>query len=211
MTYFETRFRYNPEKIGMWKILCEYLQKFVSPTSRILDFGAGYCYFINNIKAKEKHAVDVDKIVTGYANREVKVHVGRLENLKFRGGYFDVVFSSNLLEHLTVEEITRALKEVRKILKENGLFIILVPNFRYSYRNYFDDYTHKTILTDRSLKDMLVGCGFKIQQIFPRFLPFSVESKLPISHLMLRIYLKLPWKPLAGQMLVIAKKTTETQ
>ncbi len=206
MAYFETRFRYSPEKIGMWKILCEYLQKFVPPTSIILDFGAGYCYFINNIKAKEKHAVDVDKVVLDYANREVKAHVGKLENLKFKDGYFDVVFSSNLLEHLTVDEITRALKEVRKVLKENGLFIILVPNFRYSYRNYFDDYTHKTILTDRSLKYMLVGCGFEIEQIFPRFLPFSVESRLPINRLMLRIYLKLPWKPLAGQMLVIARK-----
>lgn len=84
--------------------------------------------------------------------------------------------------------------------------IILSPNFRYCYRLYFDDYTHKSIITDRSLKDMLLVSGFSIVRMNPKFLPFSTESKLPTSGMLLRLYLKLPYKPFAGQMLVIAKK-----
>lgn len=149
--YFETRFRYDPRREEIWKVLCKYFQRFIPPDSRVLDFGAGYCYFINNIIAKEKHAVDIEEIMLGYANDEVEMHVGDLHELKFKDNYFDVVFSSNTLEHLRVEEILCALKEINRILKEDGIFIVLSPNFRYSYKVYFDDYTHKSILTDKSL------------------------------------------------------------
>lgn len=82
--------------------------------------------------------------------------------------------------------------------------MILSPNFKYYYKVYFDDYMHKSIITDKSLKDMLQASGFSIEKIYPKFLPFSAESKLPKSSLLLRLYLKSPCKPLAGQMLVIA-------
>jgi len=205
--YFRTRFKYHPKKEEIWKVLCKYFQKFIPPDSRILDFGAGYCYFINNITAKEKYAVDIDKVVLEYANDEVITYVGNLQELKFEDNYFDVVFSSNTLEHMTIEEILQTLREINRILKKDGTFIILSPNFRYSYKVYFDDYTHKSILTDKSLRDMLLSCGFEIKKIFPKFLPFSTESKLPKNTWLIRIYLMSPWKPFAGQMLVIARKT----
>lgn len=207
--YFETRFRYDPKREEIWKVLCKYFQRFIPLDSRVLDFGAGYCYFINNIHAKEKYAVDIEEVVLKYAHDEVKAYVGNLQEVKFEDDYFDIVFSSNTLEHMTIEEILQTLREINRILKKNGTFIILSPNFRYSYKVYFDDYTHKSILTDRSLRDMLLSCGFEIKKIFPKFLPFSVESKLPKSCLLLQLYLKLPWKPFAGQMLIIARKRKE--
>lgn len=145
-----------------------------------------------------------------YAHDEVKAYVGDLHKLKFEDNYFNVVFSSNTLEHMVVEEILHLLKEINRILKVDGIFIVLSPNFRYAYKSYFDDYIHKSILTDKSLKDMLLGCGFEIEKVFPRFLPFSTESKLPINALLLRLYLMSPLKPFAGQMSIIARKRGET-
>lgn len=87
-----------------------------------------------------------------------------------------------------------------------GKLIIMSPNFRYSYKSYFEDYTHKTILTDRSLKDIVVGSGFTITKFIPKFLPFSVASILPVSPLLIKLYLLSPIKPFAGQMLCIATK-----
>jgi hypothetical protein len=38
----------------------------------------------------------------------------------------------------------------------------------------------------------------------PRFLPLTVKSGLPVSPLLLRVYLALPFKPLGKQMLIRA-------
>ena len=44
---------------AVWKVLCdEYFNKFISPKARVLDLGAGWCEFINNINAAEKYAMD---------------------------------------------------------------------------------------------------------------------------------------------------------
>lgn len=207
--YFGTRFRYDPKREEIWKVLCKYFQQFIPSDSAVLDFGAGYCYFINNIVAGEKHAVDIDEIMLKYASNGVKTHIGDLQELKIEENHFDVGFTSNTLEHMTVEEILHVLEAINRLLKVKGVFIILSPNFKYSYKVYFDDYDHKSILTDKSLKDMLLGCGFEIAKVFPKFLPFSAESKLPKNALLLRLYLMSPLKPFAGQMLVIARKVEE--
>ena len=80
------------------------------------------------------------------------------------------------------------------------------PNFRYCYRNYFDDYTHETIFTDESLCGLLVAKGFEIFHRRARYLPFSLQSRLPKSYLLTRLYLKLGVPLLAKQMLVVAQK-----
>lgn len=203
--YFSTRFRYDERKIKIWHVIAKYLQKYIPEDAKLLEFGAGYCYFINNIKAKEKHALDINELVKKYASKDVKTYIGNISEFKFQDEYFDVIFSSNVLEHMTVDEILITLKEMYRILG-GGKLIIMSPNFRYSYKSYFDDYTHKTILTNRSLKDMVIGSGFTVTQFIPKFLPFSAESKLPASPLLTKLYLSSPIKPFSGQMLCIATK-----
>ena len=204
--YFNTRFKYNIERDKIWKILCGYLQQFIPEKSKVLDAGAGYCYFINNINANEKYALDIDREVLNYAREGVKRITGATISTEFENGFFDVIFSSNLLEHLSIDEILRTLNEFKRLVKDGGKVIIISPNFKYCYRVYFDDYTHKSIITDKSLKDMLHASGFNVEKIVPKFLPFSAESRLPKSDLLLRIYLMSPWKPFAGQMMIIARK-----
>ncbi len=209
--YFETRFKYSLERDDIWKILCEYLQKYIPDNSRLLDVGAGYCYFINNIKASEKYALDIDPEVLKYAQKDVKLTVGTSTGTEFEDNYFDVIFSSNLLEHLSIDEILDTLNEFKRITKDGGRMILISPNFKYCFRIYFDDFTHKSIITDSSLMDMLQASGFKVEKIMPKFLPFSAESKLPKSIWLLKLYLMLPWKPFAGQMLVVARKNSEKE
>lgn len=114
--YFQIRFRYDERKVKIWRVIRKYLQKFFPEDSKILEFGAGYCYFINNIKAEEKHALDVNAIVEKYADKDVKTYVGSISEFKFQDSYFDTIFSSNVLEHMTIDEILIALKEMYRIL-----------------------------------------------------------------------------------------------
>ena len=122
-----------------------------------------------------------------------------------KSNHFDVAFCSNVFEHLSDEELEQTLSEIRRILKPRGVLIALQPNFRYSVQNYFDDYTHKKIFTDVSLKDCLEAKGFEVIVNVPRFLPLSFKSKVPKSAFLTRLYLLLPFKPFAKQMLLVAR------
>ena len=73
----------------------------------------------------------------------------------------DLVFASNLVEHLVWEEIDKMIPEVRRILKKSSKLVLIQPNYRLCSSNYFDDYTHRTILSDISLSDYLKSQGIK--------------------------------------------------
>jgi SAM-dependent methyltransferase len=206
--YYRTRFPDTPSRRRLWPVLAAYLQRrFIPDDPVLLDLGAGYCYFANNVRAKEKHAVDVTEAVLSYAAPDVVAHVcssAALDDLA--DSHFDVVFASNLLEHLDRETLAGTLREIRRVLRPGGRVIVIQPNFRLCFRRYFDDYTHVQVFTDRSLADMLSSYGLEPVEVVPRFLPFSVDSRLPAWPWLLALYLKLPYRPAAGQMLVVAER-----
>lgn len=105
--YFDTRFKHSKIKEQIWKELSLYIQKKVpiKKDYKVLDLGAGYCYFVNNINVKEKHALDKSPIPLKYAKNNVIKHISDCRKLNFEKEYFDVVFCSNLLEHLTMNEV----------------------------------------------------------------------------------------------------------
>ena len=204
--YFQSRFAYAPERDDVWWVVCEYLQRFILPEACVLDLGAGYCSFINHVHAAEKHALDIFPGFAQFAHPDVQTHVGSCDDLgMFPSQYFDVVFASNLLEHLTRKAVIDTLSEVRRVLKPSGRFIAIQPNFRYCYREYFDDYTHLQVFTHVALADLLSSNGFAVERVEPRFFPFSFKSRLPRWPWMVRLYLRLPVRPFAKQMLVIAR------
>ena len=91
-------------------------------------------------------------------------------------------------------------------LRPGGRLVLIQPNFRLTARRYFDDYTHRTIFTDVSLPDLVASRGFRRERVEARFLPFSMQSRLSFGYRLAPLYLRLPWRPLAGQMLVIASR-----
>ncbi len=58
------------------------------------------------------------------------------KGLPFPDNYFDAVYSSHLLEHLTKEEAKKKLLEERRVLKNNGIIRIVVPDLERICRNY---------------------------------------------------------------------------
>ncbi len=204
--YFHARFVYDTQRDALWQPVCEYLQPYIPVDGRVLDMGAGYCSFVNQVRARERHALDIFPDFARYAAPGVTPHVGSCDNLsRFADGCFDAVFASNLLEHLTRDSLAATLAEARRVLKPTGHLILIQPNYRYAYREYFDDYTHLQVFTHVSLADQLTASGFDVVRLEPRFLPFSLKSRLPKSPRLVRLYLRLPLRPLAKQMLVVAR------
>jgi hypothetical protein len=74
--YFKSRFKENKDREIVWKSISAWLNKnFIPANSVILDLGAGYCNFINNVKCKEKHALDQTNISKKSANNCVIFHL----------------------------------------------------------------------------------------------------------------------------------------
>ncbi|HEV2763692.1 MAG TPA: class I SAM-dependent methyltransferase [Pyrinomonadaceae bacterium] len=205
--YFRTRFTYDEKRDAVWREIGRYLQaRYIPPDSRILDLGAGYCHFINNVRGRERHALDASAELPEHAAPGVSAHVRsctRLEN--FAADSLDVVFSSNLFEHLTRPELIETLGELRRVLRRGGRLLVVQPNFKYCAADYFDDYTHVQIFTHVGLADLLAAEGFRPLDVRARFLPFSMKSRLPKAALLVRLYLRSPFKPMAGQMLLVAE------
>lgn len=205
--YFHSRYSPNPGRDAVWKAIVAHLASYLPSDGSVLDLGAGYCSFINNVRAKEKHALDIHDAVTTYASPEVRAHIGSCTDLSpFPASSLDVVFASNLLEHLSPQDSDATLREVHRVLKPGGRLLLMQPNFRIAFREYFDDYTHVQIFTDAGLADLLVSLGYVIDKVEPRFMPFSFKSRLPAWGWLARLYLALPVRPFAKQMLLIARR-----
>jgi SAM-dependent methyltransferase len=122
-------------------------------------------------------------------------------------GTFDAVLASNVLEHFDADTAALVAADVRTLLRRQGRFIIVQPNYRYAWRRYFDDYTHRSVFTDVSLPALLRSRGFEIERTEARFLPYSMQGAgALVRPWLVRAYLASPVRPMAGQMLVIARK-----
>jgi SAM-dependent methyltransferase len=205
--YFDTRFSRSAGRNGVWRVICRHLERHIPAAGTVLDLGAGYCSFINNVRAQERHALDAFPGFVAFAAPGVHTHVGVCWDLgTFADATLDVVFTSNVLEHLTKAEVVDTLREVRRALKPGGRLIIIQPNYRYCASEYFDDYTHQTVFTHVSLADLLATSGFRVDRVVPRFLPLTMKSRLPQWPWAVALYLSLPVRPMAKQMLLVARR-----
>jgi SAM-dependent methyltransferase len=204
--YHQTRLSFDPKRDVVWRSLWRFhFSKIILPTHCVLDLGCGYGDFINNVVARRRIAVDSWEHFPEYVDPHVECVVGSVTDLDFiEAAAVDFAFASNVFEHLSQADFARVLKILRTKLADNGTLNILQPNYRYAYREYFDDYTHVSVFSHISIVDFLDANGFDVIEIWPRFLPLTVKSRLPVSPGLIKAYLTSPIKPLAKQMLVRA-------
>ena len=199
----------DPARAVVWQVVAEHLSAWVPRDAHVLEIGAGYCNWINNVVAARRVAVDIWPDVVRYADNGVEARVlDASRDLSTLGeAAFDVVLASNILEHFEPGVTAAVVDDVGRLLKRGGRLIVIQPNFRYAAKHYFDDYTHRSVFTDVSLPNLLRAHGFAIDRVDPRFLPYSMRgTKLPIRRWTVRAYLRSPFRPMAGQMLVIAHR-----
>ena len=140
-----------------------YAANHINSNDIILDIACGWGNGSKMMAKKAKQVIGVD-IVSKYIETAIKRNdrencnflIGDGTKLKFSDDYFDKVISVHTMEHIYEQELF--LKEVSRVLKPNGLFIIEVPvkmkkPFLYNPEPFMGDHVRE-YLPDRIKKCM---------------------------------------------------------
>lgn len=149
------------------------------PTSsgiKVLDYGCGAGLLLDKLKGRfnDVYAIDIEKDLIFNLQRlqENTANTSFLcdgKKLAFKDNTFDLVICRGVLHH--IKDITRALSEIKRILKSNGYLIISEPTRDNNlWRMVGDTFTkvvrsfpsHHHIFTTKELKDILKKEGLLV-------------------------------------------------
>ena len=210
---------YNDKKIPLTKYpkkLVNFLiNKFkLKSGSRLLELGPARGDFIKEFYKKNFniYGVDISDYVKEYCP-EIKFKSANLENEKipFEDNFFDVVYTKSFVEHFYYPE--KIFLEIFRVLKPGGKIITLTPHWKYMFRYFYEDYSHRTPFTLESLNYIQETSGFKNIQTFNfRQLPVTWNIKFFIVLTELtRIFLpdllgkKLKWVRFSKEIMLLSK------
>jgi hypothetical protein len=205
--YHASRLTPDIKRDVTWQALWRFhFRQMVPRDGCVLDLGCGYGSFINNVVARRRIAIDSWPDFPRHVAPGVETIVGSVTELDvLPDDTVDFGFASNLFEHLTQAQFARVLDGLRHKLSSRGTLTILQPNYRYAYREYFDDYTHVSVYSHVSIADFLTANDYEVLSVVPRFLPLTVKSRLPVWPWLIAAYLASPVKPMGKQMLIHAR------
>jgi len=174
-TYFSNRIEDNERVYNNVNKLLELENKQqILKNSSLLDLGSG---------DKSFYKVCLEK---GVKTQEVDGSQGinfEKDKLSHDNESFDFVFFNAVIEHIYNPD--NILSEIHRLLKNNGKLITITPNFRYSFRNFYDDPTHVHPYTPASLEAIMKMNNFKKTNVYPFLINKSVLLwKIPFKFFM---------------------------
>ncbi len=182
--------------LGYQSLIINLLKKYLTENKKIkiLDVGCGTGYLTKQLEQfGEVVGVDSSPKALRYATkRGINVTKASIQKLPFKNSSFDLIVSIDVLYHKSIKNDYQALKEIYRILKPNGLFLIKLPAFNILYGNH-DLMVHAKKRYNKKDLELL----FKISKMKPlkitylgTFLFFPVLIKTLIEKLTNNINLK---------------------
>ncbi|OGD20683.1 MAG: hypothetical protein A2W03_02880 [Candidatus Aminicenantes bacterium RBG_16_63_16] len=141
------------------------------PGGRLLDVGCGAGFFIKAAEAAgwTAEGTEISRRLTGYAREVVgaTVHLGRLEELRFAPGTFDIITLFDVLEHVPNPRGTMI--EIRRLLKRGGLVVVSTPDYGSLSRVFLgkpwavlSPAEHLSLFTSRTLRALIEQAGLSV-------------------------------------------------
>lgn len=141
----------------------------IKKSGNLLDIGTAYGFFLRVCESKFK-TFGCD--ISPYAVEKARINASKscievcgTSKLPYENEMFDVVTMFDVIEH--VEDHEKLLKEVYRVIKPDGIFVIVTPNrwsldsfvfgFDYWYKR---DKTHRTVFSIGQLRGVLEKSGF---------------------------------------------------
>jgi len=165
----------------------------IKPRGSFLDIGTNMGFFLRHTRGRDWNVFGVEPSPSlSKIAREcfgLNVRQGFLHEIGFKENFFDVCTMTDVFEHISKPK--NLLREIRRVLKKDGILFIKVPNGKYSLLklklgrllgkcgdyDLFDSYEHIVHYTDTTLKRMLEDSGFKIKNSY-----IGRPIQLPVWH-----------------------------
>lgn len=144
-------------KVGIGCLHLYYKERLDFLKGRILDVGCGNGEFVDYAKSKDRQAYGID------IHPLSKYIKGDITRLPFKSHSFDSIYSNSVIDHLGNPE--DFISEIKRVLKKGGRMYISLNDISTRKWKFFDDYTHKTPFTKKSITQLLGDSGFKIIKV----------------------------------------------
>lgn len=144
---------------------------------KLLEIGCSYGGYLQELKDLGWNVVgrELDKGMVEYAQSTgLNVSAGRIEEIDFKDGEFNVVIMSMVLEHLYEPFVM--LDRATKWLSSNGQLIFSIPNIDGLEFYFYKEYTyalqlphHITFLDKKIIREYLTKIGYKKIKFYYQF------------------------------------------
>jgi SAM-dependent methyltransferase len=124
--------------------------------TRLVDLGAGDGAFVRLCRERGLAALGFDAV------DGIDLETDRLP---LDDAAVDVATAISVIEHL--RSPAHFLAEIGRVLAPGGALILVTPNWRYSWRSFYDDPTHVHPYTPASLRRALAAHGFAAPYVVP--------------------------------------------
>jgi SAM-dependent methyltransferase len=177
------------------------LERLLPGRGRLLDFacGAGAFFELAQQHRWDAHGTELGRWAAEAAKRRgvQNLHVGRLADIAFPDGYFDVVYAAQVFEHLP--NPGAELAEIRRVLRPGGLLYIDVPNYQTlsivlgrddfmlneppQHINYFVPASLGRLVRSASFVDVRISTdgGLKWENLFGRSINSEIKDAYEIE------------------------------
>ena len=125
----------------------QYIKQFVDGKI-VLDAGTatGYGVYYLSEKAGEAVGIDIDeqeieKAQKEYSRDNLVFKVNSVLDIEFADEYFDIIISSQVIEHIQMDSLDKYLSEIYRVLKKDGIFFVSTLNLINNLKGRsLDDY-----------------------------------------------------------------------
>lgn len=94
---------------------------------KVLDLGCGEGKLLKHDK-NNIYGIDINQtLVSQLSAQGYHVQAADVTSIPFEDNYFGVVHCSNVIEHLDPENAYKMFKEMKRVLKKDGLIILITP------------------------------------------------------------------------------------
>lgn len=150
-------------------IILNLIKKYKSEDKKlkILDVGCAcgnLLFYLREKGFENLYGIDYNKkLIENIDFKDIKVAECDAKKTDFQEDFFDVIISSDSLEHM--DDDLAVLSEMRRILNKDGILIVFVPafNFLWSYHDVIN--RHKRRYNLRDLYKKVETTGFRVKKI----------------------------------------------
>lgn len=147
-------------RFGGWANLSKF-EKFVSPETKVLDFGCGGGYLLGNLSCCEKLGIEINLVARAAAERSGIRAVSSASEVE--DGWADLLISNHALEHC--QHPLRELQELSRKVAPDGTVVFFVPceSIRYKAREN-DPNHHLYSWSPLSAANLFAEAGFRVHE-----------------------------------------------